>query len=117
GVAAFGGIGASRVGGWGAGADLERAATNQVQERNTSMQNLWKDPVRNFYLEFFEKEKIGHIVVPALRGDHTRDALAGDLVGRLFPLLDFPDITMEPSRPSLDPADNLIIIGRIDMYR
>ena len=69
------------------------------------------DPVRGFWGPFFRTKK-GQIYVLCAPQEHIRDGLAAIQVARQFPLPEFVEIKIEPSRPYVVPDDNTIFVGR-----
>jgi hypothetical protein len=63
-----------------------------------------------FYRPFFHAKR-GHILGLASRIVHLRDDLALSMIARFFPLPEYDGILVEPARPTLQPADNVILVG------
>ena len=63
-----------------------------------------------FFRPFFQTGA-GHIFTLSEPGQHMRDGLAAAQIARYFPLPEFRDILIEPGRPSIMPAPNVILVG------
>ena len=75
-----------------------------------------RDPyLHDFYEPFYETGS-GQILMLSVPKGHIRDGLAAVLIARHFPLPDFPAISIEPSRSTLQPSENLIIVGWSDLF-
>ncbi len=68
-----------------------------------------------FFRPFFE-HRTGRILALANARDDIRDGLAAAQISRYFPLPEFEGIVLEPSRPEIQPAENIILIGDTSLY-
>jgi len=73
------------------------------------------DSLRWFYHVFFLTRK-GHILGLATPQDDMRDGLATAQIARYFPLPEYEGIVVQPSRPTVEPAANLILIGSASLF-
>lgn len=69
----------------------------------------------NFYRPFHETRS-GQIISLANRLDPMRDGLAVVLLARHFPVSGYDGIAVEPSRPALHPAGNVILVGSSELF-
>jgi hypothetical protein len=80
------------------------------------MRTLSRDDSRyGFFRPFYESGR-GHIYGLATLRDNIRDGLATTLIARHFPLPEFQGIGVEPSRPTLQPPENLILVGSASLF-
>lgn len=79
---------------------------NQLQ----SIDSRW-----GFFWPFFEY-RTGRIFALVNARDDIRDGLAAAQISRYFPLPEFEGIVLEPSRPDIQPAENIILIGDTSLY-
>jgi hypothetical protein len=63
-----------------------------------------------FYRPFYATRR-GHIVGLATTGENMRDGLALAQIARLFPLFEYDRIVVEPGRRTIQPGQNLILVG------
>jgi hypothetical protein len=68
------------------------------------------DATHFFYRPFYETKR-GHIVGLATTVENIRDGLPISQVARLFPLFEYEGILVEPGRRSIQPGQNLIVVG------
>ena len=68
------------------------------------------DALYGFFKPFFDT-KTGHIFTLSEPKEHMRDGLAAAQVARTFPIPEFRDVLIEPGRPSIKPARNIILVG------
>lgn len=73
------------------------------------------DPRYGFFHPFYKSKK-GQILVLATKSDHVRDGLALSHLIRHFPLPEYEGIRMEPGRPGLQLAENLILVGSSPLF-
>jgi len=66
---------------------------------------------RHFFYRPFYETKRGHIVGLATTVENMRDGLPISQVARLFPLFEYEGIVVEPGRRSIQPGQNLIVVG------
>jgi len=74
------------------------------------------DPNFEWMFQPFVKSRQGQILIPSPPRDHIRDGMAAMLLARHFSLPRYEQIVVEPSRPSLIPARNMLVIGQVKMF-
>ncbi|MFQ5702116.1 MAG: hypothetical protein ACE5HU_09750 [Acidobacteriota bacterium] len=73
------------------------------------------DALFDFYRPFYESGS-GQILVLAAPQNHIRDGLAALELARPFPVPQCRTIAIEPSRPTVPPARNIILVGRNTLF-
>ena len=68
-----------------------------------------------FFRPFYETRH-GQIIGLATPKDPMRDGLAIALLARHFPLPEYEGISVEPSRPSVHPAENVFLVGSSPLF-
>ncbi len=68
-----------------------------------------------FYKPFFDT-RTGQIFILCAPKAHIRDGLSAILIARLFGCPSFKGITIEPSRPTIQPAANIVLVGRASLF-
>ena len=69
------------------------------------------DSRRGFYGPWFQSRQ-GQIIGLASAREQMRDGLAVTLFSRNFPLPEYEGIRVEPGRPTMQPVQNCIFVGR-----
>ena len=73
------------------------------------------DPLYRFYRPFFDT-RTGQIFMLAAPKAYIRDPLAATHIARHFALPGYEGIIFEPSRPTIQPAENVILVGRSSLF-
>jgi hypothetical protein len=74
-----------------------------------------EDEIHGFFRPFY-RTGMGHIFTLSAPNDHMRDGLAATQISRCFPLPQYPRIKVEPSRPDIQPSENIILVGSAALF-
>jgi hypothetical protein len=73
------------------------------------------NPLYDFYGPF-HRTREGRIFVLASPDINIRDGLAATQIGRCFPIPEYERVVVEPSTPTVFPAENIIFVGSTPPY-